>query len=327
MGREGEVDAPGRISLWGVEVFVATVEAGSISVAADRLSTSASTVSQQLSNLEGALGARLVDRSGRPLKPTPAGRLFLRRCQRILSEAAQARAELAVHDLSQLARLRLGMIEDLDAEVTPRLLTTLAAELPGCQFRLETGYSLHLANALDGRDLDMVVAADLDLGADWAEVHSLMREPFLLAAPKGRFDAAPTRRDLLDMPMIRYSVRQIMGRQIEAHLAREHFEPPHRFELDSYHAIMALVADGAGWAMTTPLGYMRARRFHGAVDLLPSPFAPLSRDLVLMARKDTLDDLPGRVAALVAGFLQAEIVDACLADMPWLKGHLVVHGR
>ena len=55
-----------------------------------------------------------------------------RRAQAILNEAAQARAELAMSDMSMLTRFRLGMIEDLEADVTPKLLTHMAGELKGC---------------------------------------------------------------------------------------------------------------------------------------------------------------------------------------------------
>ncbi|MGB1265045.1 MAG: helix-turn-helix domain-containing protein, partial [Nereida ignava] len=62
-----------RFTLWGIEVFLATVEEASISAAARRLGTSPATVSQQLTNLEGAIGVTLLNRSHRPVLPTPAG--------------------------------------------------------------------------------------------------------------------------------------------------------------------------------------------------------------------------------------------------------------
>ncbi|MGA0924958.1 MAG: helix-turn-helix domain-containing protein, partial [Lutimaribacter sp.] len=61
------VDSPGKITLWGVEVFVATAEEGSISAAARRLGASPSAVSQQLTNLEGAIGTTLLQRNTRPV--------------------------------------------------------------------------------------------------------------------------------------------------------------------------------------------------------------------------------------------------------------------
>ena len=80
------VDSPGRITLWGIEVFVATAEEGSISSAARRLGASASAVSQQLTNLEGAIGATLLQRNTRPVTLTQAGELFRRRAAIILNE-------------------------------------------------------------------------------------------------------------------------------------------------------------------------------------------------------------------------------------------------
>ena len=102
----------GRVTLWGIEVFVAAAEEGSISAAARRLGVSPSAVSQQLSGLESALGAVLLDRSGRPMQVTPAGAMFRRHAQTILNAASEARAELAMADLAGMTTLRLGVIED-----------------------------------------------------------------------------------------------------------------------------------------------------------------------------------------------------------------------
>lgn len=176
-------ETSGRITLWGLEVFAAIADAGSISGAARRVSASPSAVSQQLSNLETALGTALVDRAARPLTLTAAGRTFRRRAVNILDETAMAQAELAVADMSRLARFRLGMIEDFDADVTPRLLLDMADELGACQFLLETGASHRLYEQLAARELDVIVAADIGQSSDWMEVHPLLREPFVVVTP------------------------------------------------------------------------------------------------------------------------------------------------
>ena len=54
---ENMVESPGRITLWGIEIFVAAAEESSISAAAKRLSASPSAISQQISNLEAGMGA------------------------------------------------------------------------------------------------------------------------------------------------------------------------------------------------------------------------------------------------------------------------------
>lgn len=305
----------GRITLWGISVFVATAEEASISAAARRLGTSAATVSQQLSNLENALAVTLLDRSARPVVLTPAGAVFLRRANTMLSEAELAQAELV--DMSRLTRFRLGVIEDFDADVTPRLLAQMGAELRNCQFLLETGASHRLIDLLETRALDVVVAADLGQKLQpGMEVFTLLEEPFVAAVPKGK--AAK------DLPLIQYTTRHYMGRMIAEHLAQQDVSLSHRFELDSYHAILAMVAAGEGWTILTPLGCLRAQRFRADVDVVPLPFAPLTRRITLTARAGVLGEIPEATAERLRPLLQEYVVAPAVADLPWLAGALRV---
>lgn len=312
-------EGQGRVTLWAIEVFLAVTEERSITAAARRLGVSPSAISQQLAGLETALGAALLDRSARPLGLTPAGAMFRRHAQTILNAEAEARSELAMADLSGLTTLRLGLIEDFDAEVTPLLLQGLARDLKGCRFLLETGASHRLLDQLEARALDMVVSADLGSeGADdgWREVHPLMAEPFVAVTPKGR--------NLADLPLIQYTARHLMGRQIASHLARQNLKLTHRFELDSYRAILAMVSGGAGWTILTPLALHHASRFREGVDVLPLPFAPLERSLSLSARAGVLKDMPAQVAGHLRTLIAAQVVAPALAEWPWMAAGLKV---
>lgn len=315
------VETAGRVTLWGIEVFLAIAQDRSISAAARRLGASPSAVSQQLSNLETALGAGLVDRSARPLRLTPAGELFRRRAQAILDEAEQARAELAVADMTRLTRFRLGMIEDFAANVTPRLLTEMAGTLTGTRFLLETGPSHWLTDQLDARALDMIVAAGTAAPAEWMEVHPLMQEPLVAVVPRGGPATLPALRDL---PFVLYTTRHQMGRQIADLLALEELRLAHRFELDSYDAILAMVAAGTGWTILTPLGALHASRFLDRVDVLPLPIAPRSRRISLSARRGILGDMPAELATRLKPLLDELIVAPAVARYPFLEGALTV---
>lgn len=310
----------GRVTLWGIEVFLAAAEEGSISAAARRLGVSPSAVSQQLTGLEGALGSALLDRGTRPLRTTPAGTMFRRHAQVMLNAAQEARAELARADLAGLVTLRLGMIEDFEADVTPRLLSSLADSLKGCRFTLETGPSHRLLDLLETRVVDVVVATDLpaDPGADtgWREVHPILRDPFVAVAPRGR--------SIADLPLIQYTQRHLIGRQIATHLARLGVKPASRFELDSYHAILAMVAAGAGWAILTPLALHQARRFRADLDVQPLPFAPFDRSLSLSARAGVLRDIPGQIAQELRALIASEVVAPMRAAYPFLGQSLTV---
>ena len=309
----------GRVTLWGIEVFVAAAEEGSISAAARRLGVSPSAVSQQLAGLEAALGAVLLDRSGRPVQVTPAGAMFRRHAQTILNAASEARAELAMADLSGMTTLRLGVIEDFDSDVTPRLLSTLARDLKGCRFLLETGASHRLMDQLEARALDIVIAADSGTDSapeDWREVHPILSEPFVAVAPPGQ--------SINDLPLIQYTARHLMGRQIAAHLARHGLKPAHRFELDSYAAILAMVAGGEGWTILTPLALHQARAFRAKVEVRPLPFPALSRTLSLSARAGILHGVPAQIAQHLKPLIAEVVIAPALAATPWLAPALRV---
>lgn len=321
------VDTPGKITLWQVEIFVAAAEEASISSAARRLGASNSAVSQQLSNLESALGARLLERGERPMPLTAAGEMFLKRAQAILNEAAQATAELTVRDMSSRVRLRLGMIEDFDADVTPALLMKLSESMPKAQFLLETGASHRLLDKLETRGLDLTVTAEPPDLAPSFEVHPLLEDPYIVVTPKRMIrDEAKMLDVLRAKPLIQYTSRHVMGRQISAHLTRQNLVLSNRFELDSYHSIMAMVARGEGWTILTPLGVMRAKRFMDRVEGFALPFAPLSRQISLIARRDDEQDMPANLAATLRPLIAEEIVVFCKGRMPWLGDHMKVLG-
>ncbi|AZO03397.1 LysR family transcriptional regulator [Mesorhizobium sp. M2A.F.Ca.ET.037.01.1.1] len=73
-----------------MSLFVATVEAGSLSAAARRAGVPLATVSRKLSDLEKHLKTRLLNRSTRRLVLTDAGQSYLAACRRILDEVNEA---------------------------------------------------------------------------------------------------------------------------------------------------------------------------------------------------------------------------------------------
>lgn len=136
--------------------------------------------------------------------------------------------------------------------------------------------------------------------SNWREVHPVLAEPFLAVTPKGKNHG--------DLPLIQYTARHLMGRQIAGHLARQNIRLTHRFELDSYRAILAMVAAGQGWTILTPLALHHATRFREGVDVAPLPFEPLERTLALSARAGVLRDIPAQVAERLRNLIQTQIL-------------------
>ncbi|TPK81413.1 LysR family transcriptional regulator [Mesorhizobium sp. B2-4-17] len=76
--------------LEAMSLFVAVVEAGSLSAAARRFGIPLATVSRKVSDLERHLNTRLLNRSPRRLTPTNAGEAYLAACRRILDDVDEA---------------------------------------------------------------------------------------------------------------------------------------------------------------------------------------------------------------------------------------------
>ncbi len=306
------------LTLRGLEVFEALARTGSVAQAAEITGLSQPSVSQQLRNLEKALGTDLVDHGRRPMRLTQAGRSFLARTQAVLGELQVAQSELAVMDLGHLTTLSIGLIDDFDNDLTPRLATLLADSLTRSKFKLITLSSLDLFEALEAQRLHMAVSAHSGEVLEGVIEYPLVQDPFILVAPKC------AEQPMQDLPFLRYAREQLISRQIEGHLARQQMEFEERFEIGSHLALMAMVARGLGWAITTPLGYMRAARFHDGLEAHPAPFGEFARRISLITRSDWSDQVPQEVADMIKRLMQSQIVDPALAQLPWLDGQLKV---
>ena len=76
-----------EIELRELNVFVIVTDSSSMTGAAARLGMTQSAVSQVITKLEGHLGAKLLDRSVRPISVTNAGHTFYERAVSILEQA------------------------------------------------------------------------------------------------------------------------------------------------------------------------------------------------------------------------------------------------
>ena len=307
------------VTLRGLEVFEALAATGSVAEAAARTGLSAPAVSQQVRNLEAALGTALVDHARRPMQLTPAGRHFLPRAREVLSQLRLAQSEITMMDLSGLTTLALGLIDDFDSDLTPRLATILAESMARCRFRMVSAPSHEITQAVAERRLDLGVAARPGTPPEGLAERPLVRDPFILVTPRGPHEGQAA---LGRLPFLRYDRTQLIGRTIEAHLRREGADYPERFEIGAHQALMVLVARGAGWAVTTPLGYMRAARLHDRIAAHPLPFAPLSRTISLFAGADWASPVPEDIARTLRDLVETQVVGPARAQLPWLEGEL-----
>jgi DNA-binding transcriptional LysR family regulator len=308
------------VTLRGIEVFEALAQSGSVAKAAGVTGLSQPAVSQQMRNLETALGAELIDHSRRPMRLTPAGHLFLRRTGIALSELRQAQSDVTVMDLAHLEELNLGIIDDFDDELTPRLATILAESLTRCRFRLMATGSLELSRAIEEKSLHMAICAQPETPLHGVVEHPLVRDPFFIVAPAGSRDSV---QNLLKgdsaLPFMNYAKDLLIAHQIKTLLCMSGTPPAARFEISSHLALMAMVARGIGWSITTPLGYMRATRFHEGMRALPLPQPDAARQISLYAGTDWSGPVPRDIARTMRRLIKTHMIDPAVADLPWLS--------
>lgn len=314
---------PKGVTLRGLEVFVALAERGSVAQAAEMTGLSQPSVSQQIGNLERALGLALVDRSRRPMRLTPAGRVFFARADPALRELRQAASDLTVMDLGHVATLSMGLIDDFDNDLTPQLASILADSLTRSRFKLITAPSQEISELLESGALHIAVAANTGKILKGVTEFPLLRDPFVIVAPRAMAgDRGARLEDLAQEPLIRYAAEQLISRQIEAQLARHDLNLEARFEIGSHLALMAMVSRGTGWAVTTALGYMRAARFHREIAMHPLPFEGFARTITLFAGDDWSENVPRELTQTLRRLLQDQMITPAHDTAPWLRPEL-----
>ncbi len=302
---------------------MAVVEAGGMTAAAKRLGTTQSAVSQTVAHLEETLGVQVLDRAVRPPQPTAAGHVLYDRAKALLAEARELGRAVRAPAEGALPHLRVGLVDTFAATVGPHLIQALRDA--AVQWSVRSGLSPEHEAALLAREVDIVVAGDVMQDSQGIERHELLREPFVLAVPVcygGSVDTLETLSSNLDL--VRYTKRSFFGRKIEGHLHRLRLEPPHRLEFDTADAVMAMVAAGVGWAITTPLCFLQALVYAERIRCLPLPGPGFGRQLTLFARTEELGELPERIAAAAAEVLSKDCLPAIAAHAPWMADNMVI---
>ncbi len=156
--------------------FVAVVETGSIVAASARLNLTQPGVTRRIQNLEEMLGAQLLDRLSKPLKPTAAGHEAYEQGRRLLRMLDDLKSGVA-NDGIVRGEFRLGLTPFLSEAGLTGPLDAVRAEFPGLAVRVVSGWSPNQLERVCRNELDVaaiclpdgaVPPADLvadDLGA------------------------------------------------------------------------------------------------------------------------------------------------------------------
>ncbi|WP_435103306.1 LysR substrate-binding domain-containing protein [Arhodomonas sp. AD133] len=169
-----------HLDLAALRAFVAVVDTGSITAAAERVSRTQAAVSMQISKLERSLGKPLLKRLPRGVEATPTGEHLLTYARRMVRLEQEAVNSVVRPPLR--GTVRIGTPDDYAHCFLPRILARFAEAEPAVAVELHCQTSDILRRQIRDGELDLVLASCEDSGLDGRVVHS---EPIVFATVPG----------------------------------------------------------------------------------------------------------------------------------------------
>ncbi len=192
-------------TLTQLEYALAVARAGSFSKAAASCFVTQPALSMQVQKLEDELGARLFDRSARPIALTEAGALLLAQFQRVVDEHRRI-DDVARTLTGELGgSYRLGIIPTVAPNLLPRFLGAFTREHPTVELTVRELTTAQIIEALRADDLDGGILAT-PLGEDGIREARLYDEPLQIYR-SAAMEPCPTcvdgKADVRDLPLER----------------------------------------------------------------------------------------------------------------------------
>ena len=272
-----------------IRYLLAVAEHHSFTRAAEVLYVSQPTLSQQIKQLEDLLNVQLLDRSGRTVRLTAAGEVYLHHARRALGELDAGKR--AIHELQDLSRgsLRLGMTPITDYLAIP-LLNHFNARYPGITVStLEMPQNdIKVALAEDQVDIGIAFSSTLTTEecSDEIDSHILFIETLSLAFGKNHPLAGqqgPLSKHALEQEsLVLFNPVYALRRHIDRYCLEHGITPRIAMEATSLSVILEIIRLGR---LATILPDTIACAQHGlhSISLLPElPHHTIS----LICRKD-----------------------------------------
>ncbi|MEU4667533.1 transcriptional regulator CynR [Amycolatopsis sp. NPDC023774] len=254
--------------------LLAVIECGGFTRAAEELHVSQPTLSQQIKQLERALGVQLLDRTGRVVRPTDAGEAYVRHVRQALRDLASG--ERAVHDVQDLSRghLRLATTPTFTTYLVGPLVAELRERHPGVTLTIEERAQDEIEARLLADDLDAGIGFG-DSAAPGISATALFEETLSLVCGRAVTTVALEDRELALL------TRDFVTRtHIDTYFAQHGIDPRITVEANSIQALLEIVRRGP---VATVLPDVLA---HDHPDLTTIPLDPgfPARTVVLLRR-------------------------------------------
>jgi LysR family transcriptional regulator, low CO2-responsive transcriptional regulator len=160
------------ITLTQLSAFLAVIRGGSVTAAADELVVTQPSVSSAIAALGRELGCELFERSGRGVKPSPAGLAFTPYAEDVIGLLHRGRR--AAHEAAATARRRLQIVAVTTAaeSFVPPLMRSFATRHPEVTLTLDVGNRHYVIERILRHEADVAIT-----GAPPAADGRLVAEP------------------------------------------------------------------------------------------------------------------------------------------------------
>lgn len=169
------------MTLYQFEVFLAVVQAGSFTRAAELLHTSQSGVSHSIGDLEKELGITLFTRNRNGVKVTSSGEQILSHVREILNHTEQiSQVAAALRGLNN-GTIRIGSFASFSANIMPGILQAFRSHYPGVELLLFEGSYAEVEAWIKAGAVDLGFIADPS--DNELDVIPLLTDPYVAVLP------------------------------------------------------------------------------------------------------------------------------------------------
>lgn len=238
-----------------VQYFVAAVETGSVTAAAQRCHASQGAASMAINQLEKAVGAVLLVRNGpRTVVTTPAGQEFLEHARAILERVEEAHDAISESLTALRGKLRVGVGLTLSPRLVPQIIGTITQQHPQLDLTLAEGSPQDLEERVLSGRLDVAFLYRQQAGASLS-VTELVPVRLHVILPEGHRLAGEREiwlRDLVREPAILLDVPPTADRILST-VHSVGLELNVRWRSASMETIRSLVASGLGFSFANSI--------------------------------------------------------------------------
>ena len=244
------------VELDWLRTYLAVLDSGGFSAAAEQVHRSQSRVSAHIAALERTLGVALIDRSRRPPRVTHAGEVFAGHARDILAAVGSARSAVGAARGLDDGLLTLLTTPCLAAAFLPGALAKLAAEHPGARFAVLEDGRLDVERRFLDDGVALAVLPTLAApAAPGLRSRLLWREPVCAVVPADHRFARSGRpvplHDLADESLVVTGASGTAAAEALDLLARRGVVTSARATADCPETVAALVRAGLGVGLLT----------------------------------------------------------------------------